>query len=274
MSLSIYLPSYGDPVSLDEAKNHIKGDADITEDDALIRANISTAREVIETATGGNSKRYKVLLATTFDFPMDAFPCGREIRLPCVPLIAIDSITYIYSDGTTQTFSADNYSITDRRLGIVSLGYNLIWPTTRCQPNAVMVRFKAGMAAPFTATGSSAVLTALGRSFETGDIVQLVNSGGELPAGLLSLMPYFVVNPSGSTFQLSLTSGGAAISPTTAGSGIHFVGADIRGFQALKNAVLLEVCKYYRNRGDQASVPGSIDVAQRTIDSLVASQQA
>lgn len=47
-----------------------------------------------------------------------------------------------------------------------------------------------------------------------------VSASGALPGGLLKDTIYFVKSPTGTTFQLSATSGGAAINLTTAGTGV------------------------------------------------------
>lgn len=273
MSLAIHIPSSGDVAFLDEVKNHIKQDADITDDDALVMVQVRAALDVIETATGANRNRSKVALATTFDLVLDCFGDGC-IEVPRVPLISVESITYIDTAGVTQTLSTSIYTV-DVAAGKIDLAYNQYWPSTRTQPNAITVRFVAGIAAVFTAVPSTDILTVSGRTFSTGDVVQVVNSGGSLPGGLVSATPYYVISPSGSTFKLSLTSGGTAVDVTQAGSGVHYIGLDISGFTTLRQAVLLQVANYYRNRGDNAfRQAGSIDVTQRTIDALVASQAA
>ena len=70
----------------------------------------------------------------------------------------------------------------------------------------------------FTATNASpCVFTATGSSYANGNQVQL--SGASLPAGFTAGTTYFVVSASGTTFELSATSGGSAINSTSTGSG-------------------------------------------------------
>jgi len=69
----------------------------------------------------------------------------------------------------------------------------------------------------YTATSASpCVFTAAGSYYRNG--TSLVLSGSP-PAGFTAGTTYFVVNASGSTFQLSATKGGAAINSTSTGSG-------------------------------------------------------
>lgn len=63
------------------------------------------------------------------------------------------------------------------------------------------------------------ILWAPGHTFVNGDQVVLwAPAGVTLPAGLSADTPYFVITVSGSSFQLSLTSGGAAIAITADGA--------------------------------------------------------
>ena len=70
----------------------------------------------------------------------------------------------------------------------------------------------------YTATNASpAVFTCASPTFANG--IQVVLSGGTPPTGFTNGTGYFVVNASGNTFQLSATSGGAAINSTSTGNG-------------------------------------------------------
>jgi hypothetical protein len=70
----------------------------------------------------------------------------------------------------------------------------------------------------FTATDATpCVFTAASGSYLNGTGVQL--AGGSLPAGFSASTTYYVVNVSGSTFELAATAGGTAIGSTSAGSG-------------------------------------------------------
>ncbi len=73
----------------------------------------------------------------------------------------------------------------------------------------------------FTATASSAVLSSTAHGYSNGDRVNARVTGGELPAPLSRTTLYYVVSAAADTLSLSLTSGGAAITMTDAGSGAH-----------------------------------------------------
>lgn len=59
-------------------------------------------------------------------------------------------------------------------------------------------------------------------SFNDDDQV-FVTSTDTLPSPLVTAVPYYVVNSTGTTIQLSTTSGGAAIDITTSGTGEQFI---------------------------------------------------
>jgi len=70
----------------------------------------------------------------------------------------------------------------------------------------------------FTATNAApCVFTGSGAGYLNNTAVQL--SGGSLPAGFLAGTTYWVVNASGSTFQLAAAVGGVALASTSGGSG-------------------------------------------------------
>lgn len=54
-----------------------------------------------------------------------------------------------------------------------------------------------------------------------GQRVQMENAGGALPTGFSAGTQYFVVSPSGLTYKLAASEGGAPIVPTDTGTGVH-----------------------------------------------------
>lgn len=264
MNCLVAIPPYAEPVDVVEMKNHLKQELGITEDDALIRAQIVAARDVVETGTGANLLRNQVIVATTFDLYLDNFPAQGCIEFPKVPLVSVESITYVDTSGITQTLSAAAYSVKTSD-GRAVLAYGQVWPSTRgWLGDQVVVRFVAGMMAPFTADPAGDALTISGQSFAVGDRMRLLNSGGALPLPLKTQLDYFVIAGS----KISTSSGGSAVDITAAGSGTHFAGMNISGFEALRAAVKLLVTHFYRNRGD-SNVPPPM-----AIDALIASQLA
>lgn len=71
----------------------------------------------------------------------------------------------------------------------------------------------------FTAAVSDTI-TSNGHNLSNGDVLILTTSN-TLPAGLSTGTPYYVINKTTNTFELSATSGGAAIDITDTGTGTH-----------------------------------------------------
>lgn len=112
-----------------------------TTTDPLLGLLIASARAAAEQEL----RRY--LVTQTIDARLDAFPSPLyEIRLP--PLQSVTSISYVDSDGVTQTLSASLYDVDAAgKPARVSPSYGNAWPSTRPQQNAVTVRFLAGYGA-------------------------------------------------------------------------------------------------------------------------------
>lgn len=92
-----------------------------------------------------------------------------------------------------------------------------------CKPYKFKIEWGAGCLPSGTLTASGAVLTSPGHGLAAGQAVTFSNTGGALPTGLTVGTTYYVI-PTGlaaNTFQVSATLGGAAISTTGAGTGVH-----------------------------------------------------
>lgn len=138
-SLSLFTGPTEEPITIDEAKEQIR--ESLGDQDTRIRSLITAARRYCETVT----KRQ--ICTATWDYRLDCFPAW-EIGLPLPPLQSITSITYVDTDGATQTFSSSKYLVDAySEPGRVTPVWDQIWPTTRWQNNAVTIRFVAGYGA-------------------------------------------------------------------------------------------------------------------------------
>ncbi len=134
-----------EPVTLAEARLHIKSDSDTTED-SLIAIWISTARELAEHYTG------RALAVQTLEMALDKFPCNKRdefqvIKLDRPPVATITSVKYTDMDGAEQTVSSGDYALSlygDARE--LAPAYGDYWPTPQCIPNAVRIRYVTGYA--------------------------------------------------------------------------------------------------------------------------------
>jgi len=245
MPLQAVLPALVAPMSLAEAKNHLRLDVDMTDDDALVAGHLGAVTDFAVTAT------QLQLVAARYRWVQDAFPGpsefgvpygvayslpGHAIYLPLAPVLQVVSITYTAPDGSTQTMPPVNYiaELTSRPARITPV-FGQIWPITLPQIGAVQVTFDAGLASPVTiASGTpGTVAPALWPALAVGAAVQISNSGGALPAPLSATQIYYVQSVvSAGVYALATSVGGAAIAITDAGSGQNYIGAVPEGLKA------------------------------------------
>lgn len=137
MSLKVITGPSSEPVSLDEAKLHLRVDG--TTEDALISSLIVAAREEVEHLTG------RALMTQTLEAAFDCFT--DKMRLPKPPLVSITSVKYIDDSGVEQTLDAANYYVDDHREPVRFVrAFGVCWPSTRRQESAVKILYQAGYA--------------------------------------------------------------------------------------------------------------------------------
>jgi uncharacterized phiE125 gp8 family phage protein len=155
MALQLVTPPAEEPVSLADAKLHLR--VDFTDDDALITALITAARQAAETITGRQivTARWKLVLdsfpgpslmgvpaGTPFSLP------GHAILLPKCTVQSVVSIQFLDMSSTWQVMPATDYTVDlacePARITPV---FGKIWPITLPQISAVMVTFDAGYGA-------------------------------------------------------------------------------------------------------------------------------
>lgn len=126
----------GQVITLEDAKAQAR--IDHNEEDVLIEAYIVAATDKAEQLTGVK------LLTQTWDYFLDAFPCG-EIQIPLSPLVTVDSVKYYDEANALQTWLSTNYDVDPAglrpRLCPVS---GVDWPTTYDRLNAVQIRLTVG----------------------------------------------------------------------------------------------------------------------------------
>ena len=126
-----------EPVTLAQARLHLRIDADMTDDDAMITALIIAARQYCEQFQNRAYIEQVVTLKT------DRFPL--RFRIPRSPLISVTSINYIDTAGDDQLLSTDVYAVdVTSEPGKVTLKHNQTWPATQRIHHAVTVVYKAG----------------------------------------------------------------------------------------------------------------------------------
>lgn len=138
MALKVYSAPAVEPISSTEANLHLR--VDISDDNTLIAAQIKAARETAEQILR------RALITQTWDYVMDEFPSGDEIKLPLPPLQSVTSITYYKSDGSSATVSSASYNVdTYSEPGRIVLKSGYSWPGDELRTAAgVVVRYVAG----------------------------------------------------------------------------------------------------------------------------------
>lgn len=136
MSLALVVNPGIEPISLDEAKLHLRVDS--ADEDALITTLIKAARQQAEHELG------RALITQTWELRLDAFP-SSEIRLAMPTVRSIESIKYLDAMGAEQTVPSADYALDAATTpGWVLLASGASWPSTYDGANAVRVRFTAG----------------------------------------------------------------------------------------------------------------------------------
>ena len=260
MPLRLLQEPIAEPLSLQEAKAHLR--VDITDDDALISALITTARVYAETVTR------RALVAQAWKLVIDSFPGptligipwgkpftlpGHAIYLEKSKIQAVTGIQYLDMSGVTQVMPPSQYTVelTSEPCRITPV-FGQIWPIPLPQIGAVAVDFVAGYAVPFSANPATGTLAIEGpwASFTVGSAIRLSNSGGALPSPLQPLTNYFiesVVMPG--VYSLAASPGGPAITLTDAGTGLNFVGEVPEG---IKSWMKVRVASLYQHREEIA----------------------
>lgn len=167
-ALNLVTAPAGEPISLDEAKRHLRVSFD--DDNDLIQSHLESARERVEIETG------RQLMTATWELWLDTAPGLQNswdsaaatlwgvnqawmnwgpwldrvyIDVPRPPLASVVSITYVDTSGLTQTWDPTLYQVSKPagstcRRGKIRPAYGASWPVTRDQMDAIVVRFTAG----------------------------------------------------------------------------------------------------------------------------------
>lgn len=155
MALKLITPPTITPVTLDEAKAHLR--VDTPDEDALITLLIQAATDHVD---GPNAFLGRALIDQTWELVIDAFPPApgssellNQIKIPIPPLIEVVSITYDDPAGMPIVYDPINYTVdTVSEPGWIVPASS--WPTTFDGINAVRIRFRAGYVDTVLSTGT------------------------------------------------------------------------------------------------------------------------
>ena len=177
-----------EPITIDDLKNDLKVDADLTEDDALIRALGIAARRVAE------SIQNRALITQTLELALDEWPGGNTLEIPRPPLKSVASITYYDEDDAEHVLDPASYYVdTYSEPGRVVLKAGESWPDEVLRPaNGVIVQFVAGYGdeeSEVPETTVQALRLLVGHWYENREAVSSTGAiPKEVPFGVMSLL--------------------------------------------------------------------------------------
>lgn len=186
MGLELITGPASEPVSLDEAKAHMRVDND--DEDSLIVRLIKSARETAERYTG------RALLAQSFALARDRWPTNnpRSFEIPRPPLVAVTTVVVRARSGTETTLSSDAYIVDSASVpGRVVFKDTTVLPPDLADANAILVSFDAGygsLPSDVPAAIRSAILILVAYHYE-----QRGNAPAQPPADALALLAPFRV---------------------------------------------------------------------------------
>lgn len=170
-----------EPLTLDEAKNHLRVDS--ADDNVLITALIITARQMVEKETK------RAFITQTWQMYLDAAPA--EIEIPKPPLQSISSIIVVDDDGGESEVSSTIYDV-DASQGLpgrVKLKSSYAWPYHRGFVSFI-IEFKAGYsdtADGVPQTFKQAILQLIGHLYDN-------RESSDIPEGVKTLLwPYKIL---------------------------------------------------------------------------------
>tara|TARA_R100000655_G_scaffold71369_1_gene109738 strand:+ start:7323 stop:7904 length:582 start_codon:yes stop_codon:yes gene_type:complete len=180
-SFKVTTPPSIEPVTVAEAKSQLRISG--SDEDTLIGNYITVARQTLEVLMR------RAFITQTITLSYDTFV--NDFRLPRPPAISVTSIQYVDTDGATQTLSSGNYTL-DNQIEPASIvpAYNVVYPDTRSQPNAVTIVYTAGYGANTTDVPESirlAIRLLVGSYYENREATS-VEKVNDLPLGIQMLI--------------------------------------------------------------------------------------
>lgn len=187
MNTTLIVAPTEEPVSLMEARNHLRVDA--SDEDPLIVSLVRAARQLVESDTR------RALVTQTWDYAVDYdWPTEEDKRLgmvnrivlPKPPVQSVTYVKYIDTSGVEQTLAANQYLL---RNGVIEPAYGVTWPSVREQMATVTVRYVCGYGAASAVPEQvkQAILLLVGHWFSHREAV-VSGTMNELPMAVQSLV--------------------------------------------------------------------------------------
>ncbi len=143
-----------EPLMVPDLKEWLRVEQDELDDDLLLANLITAARKHFTEITN------RAFVNTTYKLRLDKFPF-EPIKLPVSPLSSVTSVTYLDTDGNSQTWAAGEYDVDIYDfVGSVRPSENESYPATQNVIQSVTVEFVAGYGADATSVPLD-IITAL-----------------------------------------------------------------------------------------------------------------
>lgn len=194
MALRIITPPVGYPITLTEAKQHLRVDLTNTDDDALITLYLAAATAHAEVFCG------RAFVPRTLELVIDRF--APQIEIPMPPLISVTSIFYDDTEGYEHALSeATDYVVDNVSQPGWVVAVNGEWPETIDAINAVRIRYEAGYYQPNTSPPTvdipfsikAAIMLMMGGWYATREEVVVGTIATKLPFGAEALLRQYRV---------------------------------------------------------------------------------
>ena len=188
MALVLTAPPAVEPITLAEAKAHLRVDAG--DEDALIESLIVTARSFVERSLS------RALITQGWSLYLDHWPRSREVALPIVPAQSIEAVRVYDPDNQPTEIAGEDY-VADMlsvpgRLLLLAANATPVAPAREL--NAVEIAFIAGYGdepEDVPAPIRQALLLLVTHWFESREPVVLGEAPYEVPATVATLLlPY------------------------------------------------------------------------------------
>jgi uncharacterized phiE125 gp8 family phage protein len=191
-ALALVTPAGTDPVSLTEARTHLRVDSDDDTESTYITALISAATQWAQMFLN------RQLVTATYDLYLQGWPDGDHIDMPLPPLQSVASVKYTDSAGVEHTMPATDYHVDAASfVGRIVLAYGESWPSeTLRTSNPIVVRFTCGYGAASAVPTSikHAILLVTGTLYAKRETIEISHIVQEVPFAAEALLrPYRVI---------------------------------------------------------------------------------
>ncbi len=176
-----------EPVSVSEAKAHLRLDGDV--EDVLVGSLIVTSRLHVEAALG------LALIHQGWRLSLDRWPGLREpVRFPLRPIASVTSVTVYAEDGTPAILPSESYLLDGHALSPRLIPQEGGWPRPGRRANGIEIAFEAGIgaaAADVPAPLRHAILLLVAHWYEHRDPLEIGQAAAAIPPAVSDLLrPY------------------------------------------------------------------------------------